>query len=244
MSRVVHDDPPHLSSLRPDLPASLDAVVAMALAKRQDDRYATAADMADDLEDVLAGRAAKHAAGPCLVCRADEAARRTGRPGACPRGSRPTRWPRCSTSRRCPWRPPGAAAAPAAQTTPAGASTPVTTGSGRRWLVPAGVMLVLAVLAAGAFVSWRRSSVLDPARLPSGPVVPEEAPTAVADRARPSDPTGSDRRPRPRFRRHPRHRSRRRPDHGSGAHAATRGPGRPAERARPGRPVRSSNRRR
>ena len=61
VGRVVHDDPPHLASLRPDVPASLDSVVAMALAKRQDDRYATAADMADDLEDVLAGRVAKHA---------------------------------------------------------------------------------------------------------------------------------------------------------------------------------------
>ena len=47
--RVLHDDPPHPSSLRPDLPASLDAVLAMALAKREDDRYATAADMADEI---------------------------------------------------------------------------------------------------------------------------------------------------------------------------------------------------
>ena len=64
VDRVVHDDPPHLSSLRPDLPASLDAVLAMALAKREDDRYATAADMADDLEDVLAGRPAAAEAVP------------------------------------------------------------------------------------------------------------------------------------------------------------------------------------
>ncbi|HEY7433567.1 MAG TPA: serine/threonine-protein kinase, partial [Methylomirabilota bacterium] len=61
VARVVHDDPPRLSSLRPDVPASLDAVVTMALAKREEDRYATAADLADDLEDVLAGRAAKRA---------------------------------------------------------------------------------------------------------------------------------------------------------------------------------------
>src|SRR5260221_6422310 len=56
--RVVHDDPPNLSGQRPDLPASLDVVMPIALAKREDDRYATAADMADDLEDVLAGRGA------------------------------------------------------------------------------------------------------------------------------------------------------------------------------------------
>ena len=71
VSRVVHDDPPHLAILRPDLPASLDAVLAMALAKRADDRYATAADMADDLEDVLAGGSASHAllAGPTSAAR-------------------------------------------------------------------------------------------------------------------------------------------------------------------------------
>jgi serine/threonine protein kinase len=32
VGRLVHDDPPHLSSLRPELPPSLDAVLAMALA--------------------------------------------------------------------------------------------------------------------------------------------------------------------------------------------------------------------
>ena len=67
--RVVHDDPPHLAILRPDLPASLDAVLGHGA--RQDarsDRYATAAGMADDLEDVLAGRSASHAParGPAL----------------------------------------------------------------------------------------------------------------------------------------------------------------------------------
>ena len=73
--RVVHDDPPHLSRLRPELPASLDAVVAKALAKRQDDRYASAADMADDLEDVLAGRAPRHAAGAVSSSRGRASAR-------------------------------------------------------------------------------------------------------------------------------------------------------------------------
>ena len=60
VARVVHDDPPRVSSLR-DVPAALDAVMAAALAKRADDRYATAGEMADDLEDVLAGGTPRHA---------------------------------------------------------------------------------------------------------------------------------------------------------------------------------------
>ena len=161
VARVVHDDRPHLSSVRPDLPASLDAVLAMALAKRTDDRYATAADMADDLEDVLAGKAARHAAGAHdpLASLLDES----------------------PVPERAPI--PGATGpAPTARPTPAGAATAtlVTTGSRRRWVVPAGAVLVLAVLAAVAFVSWRRSSAFDPARPPSGPAASEEPPTTVA----------------------------------------------------------------
>ena len=57
VDRVAHDDAPRPSTLRSGLPASLDAVVAKALAKREADSYASASDMAEDLEDVLAGRA-------------------------------------------------------------------------------------------------------------------------------------------------------------------------------------------
>lgn len=190
VDRVAHDDPPHLSSLRPGVPASLDPVVAMALAKREDDRYASAARMADDLEDVLAGRTAKHAARAAP----SSPARASVEDGLLAGLTTLARAPR-----RLPADPlaslldesavpvagsiPGAAlAAPPAQA-PAGASTLVTTASGRRWLLPAGVMLVLAVLAAGAFVSWRRSSERDPARPPSGPVVSDEARTVVAESA-------------------------------------------------------------
>ena len=160
--RVVHDDPPHLSSLRPDLPASLDPVAAMALAKREDDRYASAADMADDLEDVLAGRTAKHAAG--AVSSSDPLAALLDEPPVPEAASLPA----------------VGAAAPAAQTTPMGASTVVTTGSRRRGLAPGiTLVVVLAVLAAGGLASWRRSA-RDPAPLPSGPVVSDEVPAMVA----------------------------------------------------------------
>jgi hypothetical protein len=62
LSRVINDDAPAVSKLRPHLPGTLDDVVARALAKRAEDRYASAAAMADDLEDVLAGRGPRHAA--------------------------------------------------------------------------------------------------------------------------------------------------------------------------------------
>jgi hypothetical protein len=164
--RVVHDDPPRLSSLRPEVPVSLDTVLAKALAKREDDRYATAADMADDLEDVLAGRAAKHAARAV--------------------SSLPAHDPLASLLDESPVpaaapRPRAVAAAPTMPITPAEATARVTAGSGRRRVAAASAMLVLAVLAAGAFVSWRRSPVLDPARPASDRVV-SEAPTAVAQR--------------------------------------------------------------
>ncbi len=61
LARVVHDAAPAVSKLRAHLPGTLDDVVARALAKRPDDRYASAADMAEDLEDVLAGLAPRHA---------------------------------------------------------------------------------------------------------------------------------------------------------------------------------------
>ena len=141
--RLVHDDAPHLAILRPDLPASLDAVLGMALAKSAEDRYATAADMADDLEDVLAGGSASRAllAGPA------SAAREPGGPpppdlleafleelplleSASNPGARAAAQPR----RRCRH----------------ASRPPSTSGPGRRWLLPATALAVWAVLAAVA----------------------------------------------------------------------------------------------
>jgi serine/threonine-protein kinase len=185
VDRVLHDDPPRVSGLRPDLPAPLDAVLAMALAKREGDRYASAAHMAEDLEDLLAGKTARHAArdvapppGRASVEEGLLAGLTTAAGG--PRGL-PANDPLASLLDESPIppaasRPVGPAVAPAAQT--ALAPTPVATGSRRRWLVPGGA-LGLAVLAAGALVSWRRSSVREPARLPSSPVASAEAPAAV-----------------------------------------------------------------
>jgi serine/threonine-protein kinase len=169
--RVVHDDAPHLASLRPDLPASLDAVVGMALAKAAEDRYATAADMADDLDDILAGRGARHVvlAGP-----ASSAADPRGLPPPDPLASllEELSLPELASISEAK------VAALAAQTRPARVSTLVTTGSGRRWLLPVTAVLVLAVLAAVA----KRAPVPPASTTPTtaAPVAPATtAPTAA-----------------------------------------------------------------
>jgi serine/threonine-protein kinase len=166
VDRVVHDDAPQLSTLRGDLPASLDAVVAMALAKDEDGRYAAAADMADDLEDVMAGRAPRHAAGALsdpLAALLDEPLSRSAA------------------------RPAAAASVPTVPITTAAAATLVTAVPRRRWLAPALAMLGLAGLATGAFVSWARSPVVEPPRASSVAVV-ADPPSAPAVQDAPSVP--------------------------------------------------------
>jgi serine/threonine-protein kinase len=138
--RLVHDDPPHLAILRPDLPASLDAVLGMALAKSAEDRYASAADMADDLEDILAGRSASHAllAGPASAAR---------EPGSPPPPDLLEAFLEELPLLESASNPGAKAAGSVTQTVPARASRPVTGGSGRRWLLPATAVAVWAVLA-------------------------------------------------------------------------------------------------
>jgi serine/threonine-protein kinase len=199
VGRVVHADPPHLSGLRRDVPASLDSVMAMALAKSADARYATAADMADDLDDILAGRVPRHAgavASPpgrapaedgVLAGLAGPAGDRPGAPAHDPLASLLEEPPVAETAVL----PVTAAGAPGARTTPAGASTAVEarastavpTGPPRRRPAVAGAMLVLAVLAFGAFALWRRASVPDPSPPPRGPIVAGERSASVAERA-------------------------------------------------------------
>jgi serine/threonine protein kinase len=136
--RLVHDDPPHLAILRPDLPASLDAVLGMALAKSAVDRYATAADMADDLEDVLAGRSASRAllAGPAAAAR---------EPGGPPPPDLLEAFLEELPLLESASNPGARAAGSATQTVPARVSVPATSGSGRRWLLPATALVVWTV---------------------------------------------------------------------------------------------------
>jgi len=53
MNKILNDPPPRLSSIRQDLPASLELIVDRALAKSLDDRYSTAEEMAADLTAVV-----------------------------------------------------------------------------------------------------------------------------------------------------------------------------------------------
>jgi eukaryotic-like serine/threonine-protein kinase len=60
MAKVVHQEPPRPSSIRADLPESLDYLVARAMAKAPDERYPHGKAMAEDAADVLAGRVPRH----------------------------------------------------------------------------------------------------------------------------------------------------------------------------------------
>ena len=199
VDRLAHDDPPRLSRLRSGVPPSLDLVVAKALAKREDDRYRSASEMADDLEDVLAGRAARHAFGPASSSpggASDEEGLLAGLTGAVgERRGLTTHDPLASLldESPVPTAVSRAGAIAATSTTPiAGAATIVTTGSRRRWLVPAGALLGFAALAAGAYVFLRRSAVVEPAPPPSVAVVASEPPASLAQsEPAPPDPTTS-----------------------------------------------------
>src|SRR5262249_31995910 len=54
--QTIRDEPPRPSTLRPDAPPDLEAVVLKCLEKAPADRYADAAALADDLAAFLAGR--------------------------------------------------------------------------------------------------------------------------------------------------------------------------------------------
>jgi hypothetical protein len=51
----LHEPPPRVTDLRPDLPPALDPVVARAMAKSKHDRYGTCAELVGALRDALAG---------------------------------------------------------------------------------------------------------------------------------------------------------------------------------------------
>jgi serine/threonine-protein kinase len=54
--KVLNADPVPLREVKGDLPAGLDAIVSRALAKEPEKRYASAGQMADDIDAVRAGR--------------------------------------------------------------------------------------------------------------------------------------------------------------------------------------------
>jgi len=54
----LHETPPPVSSSRPDVPPGVDAVVARAMAKAPEDRYASSRELTQDLRSALEGRPA------------------------------------------------------------------------------------------------------------------------------------------------------------------------------------------
>jgi hypothetical protein len=65
--RVVYEEPAPLSRFVRDVPPEVEHVLARALAKDPAQRYQTAEALAEDAEDVLAGRPPRHASGETLV---------------------------------------------------------------------------------------------------------------------------------------------------------------------------------
>jgi hypothetical protein len=186
-----------VSSLRLDLPVSLDDVVSTALAKSEDARYASAAHMADDLEDVLAGRATRHAAGAASPSAGRGPAPEVTSAGPAPAasGSRglAANDPLASLLDESP-APEAVPLHPGSATVPvehamAGASAPVTPRARRRWLVPAGALVASAAVAGGAFVSWGRPPALETLSSPSAPVASEGPPAAAETAPVPPDPS-------------------------------------------------------
>lgn len=56
LNQIMHDPPPRPSSLRPELPTGLDAIVAKAMAKERSARYQTWEDFAHDLAQAVRNR--------------------------------------------------------------------------------------------------------------------------------------------------------------------------------------------
>jgi len=63
LSRVAYQHPKPLEGLVPGLPDDVDYVVRRAMAKRPSDRYPDGKTMAEDVDDVLAGRPPRHRGG-------------------------------------------------------------------------------------------------------------------------------------------------------------------------------------
>ena len=62
LMRVMHKSPPPPSEIVPGIPKDVDEILARALAKMPEDRYPDARQLAEDVEDALAGRVPRHRA--------------------------------------------------------------------------------------------------------------------------------------------------------------------------------------
>jgi hypothetical protein len=82
LTRLAHEEPTPPSRVVPSLPAGLDAIVALAVAKDPAKRYATASALAEDIEDLLAGRRPRHAVAQAASSPDAAKTRATGSSGA------------------------------------------------------------------------------------------------------------------------------------------------------------------
>jgi eukaryotic-like serine/threonine-protein kinase len=180
VDRLAHDDPPRLSRLRPGVPPSLDLVVAKALAKLEAERYRSAADMADDLEDVLAGRATRHAFGPAPSSRGGASDEELLLAGLAAPPSGPRRpGPHDPLASLLDDAPVPAPAPILGSTTPMTVAPPVR--SRRPWLAAA-LFGLAALAAAGAFLLARGARAPQASPPATVPALPSAAPTLVAER--------------------------------------------------------------
>jgi branched-chain amino acid transport system substrate-binding protein len=133
--KQVHEPPPPISRVRPELPAGVEAALQQALAKEPGQRYATVTAFVEALSQALAGKGAAAVNAPTLAA---EPAR-----GA---AARPVTPP--------PHRPPASEAAKPAPTTAVRAAPAARAGTGRRrasgwvWLLAGLALLVLIALGA------------------------------------------------------------------------------------------------
>jgi len=72
LMRVMQESPPAPSQLQPGLPSGLDQIVARALDKDRAHRYGDGRAMAEDLEDVIAGKSPRHAGAAAAAIAAEE----------------------------------------------------------------------------------------------------------------------------------------------------------------------------
>jgi hypothetical protein len=75
----VHEEPPPVSSFRPELPPAVDAVVGRALRKRPDERYSSCRDLTLDLRAALAGGTTGSRTAPTRTIPAPSSSRRRRR---------------------------------------------------------------------------------------------------------------------------------------------------------------------
>jgi Protein kinase domain/LytR cell envelope-related transcriptional attenuator len=152
----MYDQPPSLTAARSDLPVAAERVLARALAKSPDDRYASCGDLVDALRDAL--RVAPHRdAGPGRSSSAQPADRRRPDGGAQASSSRTqtvTPHPSFPPGRRLTEVPPVPAAAGAVAHPPV---RPQRTGPriGRRPVVISALIAAVLLLGGGGFGFWQ-----------------------------------------------------------------------------------------